>query len=114
MIELIEHKHQESCDDVASRFAVSCENYKTKVFVICDRDIVKEVTGSLSNEDKDELINDLIYTMSELSRDCELATDRLLKEEDIRRKIMKIIYDQVCTITSYRKALEEKYSEELK
>lgn len=48
-----------------SRFLVSCENYESKVF-INNGSKYKEVTSELSEKDKDELIDDLIYAISDL------------------------------------------------
>lgn len=47
----------------ASRFLVSCEDYTTKVFINTGKEY-KEVTDTLSDNDKDELISDLIYAVS--------------------------------------------------
>lgn len=52
----------------ASRFMVACEDYESKVF-IRDRNGIKEVTGSMNNEDKNELISDLIYVVSKLVKE---------------------------------------------
>lgn len=49
----------------ASRFMVACEDYESKVF-IRDRNGIKEVTESMNDEDKNELISDLIYVVSKL------------------------------------------------
>ena len=49
----------------ASRFLVSCEDYKSKVFINNGKEY-KEVTNELSEEDKTELIDDLIYAISDL------------------------------------------------
>lgn len=48
-----------------SRFLVSCENYKSKVFINNGREY-KEVTNELSEDDKTELIDDLIYAITDL------------------------------------------------
>lgn len=50
----------------ASRFLVSCENYESKVFIINNERKYKEVTNELSEKDKDELIDDLIYAITDL------------------------------------------------
>lgn len=47
----------------ASRFLVSCENYESKVFIINNERKYKEVTNELTEEDKTELIDDLIYAL---------------------------------------------------
>lgn len=52
----------------ASRFLVSCEDYTTKVFINTGKEY-KEVTDTLSDSDKDELISDLIYAVSKLVKD---------------------------------------------
>lgn len=52
----------------ASRFLVSCDDYTTKVFINTEKEY-KEVTNTLSNSDKDELISDLIYAISKLVKD---------------------------------------------
>lgn len=48
-----------------SRFLVSCEDYNSKVFINNGKEY-KEVTNELSEDDKDELIDDLIYAVSDL------------------------------------------------
>ena len=48
-----------------SRFLVSCEDYKSKVF-INNGEEYKEVTNELSEDDKIELIDDLIYAITDL------------------------------------------------
>ena len=48
-----------------SRFWVACENYESKVFII-DNGKYKEVTNELSEDDKTELIDDLIYAIYDL------------------------------------------------
>ncbi len=48
-----------------SRFFVSCEDYNSKVFINNGKEY-KEVTNELSEDDKDELIDDLIYAVSDL------------------------------------------------
>lgn len=52
----------------ASRFMVTCEDYESKVF-IRDRNGIKEVTESMNDEDKNELISDLIYVVSKLVKE---------------------------------------------
>ena len=49
----------------ASRFMVACEDYESKVF-IRDRNCIKEVTESMNDEDKNELI---IYVVSKLVKE---------------------------------------------
>ena len=48
-----------------SRFLVSCVDFVSKVFVNNGKEY-KEVTNELSEDDKDELISDLIYAISDL------------------------------------------------
>ena len=48
-----------------SRFLVSCENYESKVFINNGKEY-KEVTHDLSEYDKNELIDDLIYAITDL------------------------------------------------
>lgn len=50
-----------------SRFLVSCENYESKVFINNGREY-KEVTNELSEDDKTELIDDLIYAITDLMK----------------------------------------------
>ena len=50
-----------------SRFLVSCEDYSSKVFVNNGKEY-KEVTNELSEDDKAELIDDLIYAISDLMK----------------------------------------------
>lgn len=52
----------------SSRFLVSCEDYTSKVFINTGKEY-KEVTDTLSESDKDELISDLIYAISDLLND---------------------------------------------
>lgn len=52
----------------ASRFLVSCDDYTTKAFINTGKEY-KEVTNTLSDSDKDELISDLIYAVSKLVKD---------------------------------------------
>lgn len=52
----------------ASRFLVSCNDYTTKVFINTGKEY-KEVTDTLSDSDKDELISDLIYTINKSVKD---------------------------------------------
>lgn len=47
----------------ASRFLVTCDNYESKVFIINDERKYKEVTNELTEDDKNELIEDLIYEL---------------------------------------------------
>ncbi|MFR4368981.1 MAG: hypothetical protein ACLT4F_09390 [Clostridia bacterium] len=48
-----------------SRLLVSCENYESKVFINNGKEY-KEVTHDLSEDDKNELIDDLIYAITDL------------------------------------------------
>lgn len=52
----------------ASRFLVSCRDYTIKVFINTRKEY-KDVTNTLSNSNKDELISDLIYAISKLVKD---------------------------------------------
>lgn len=47
----------------SSRFLVSCDNYESKVFVINNERKYKEVTNELTEDDKTELIDELIYAL---------------------------------------------------
>ena len=49
----------------SSRFLVSCEDYTSKVFITNGKEY-KEITNELTEGDKDELIDDLIYAISDL------------------------------------------------
>ena len=49
----------------SSRFLVACDNYDSKVFII-DSGKYKEVTNELSEADKAELIDYLIYAINDL------------------------------------------------
>lgn len=51
-----------------SRFLISCDNYTSKVYT-CDNNRYKEVTKELSDEEKDELIDDLIYAISDILKE---------------------------------------------
>lgn len=48
-----------------SMFYVSCEDYSSKVFVYNGKEF-EEVTSNLSEDEKDTLIDDLIYAISDL------------------------------------------------
>lgn len=48
-----------------SRFLVSCDNNESKVFINNGKSY-EEVTEKLSESDKDELIDDLIYAIVDL------------------------------------------------
>lgn len=54
-----------------SRFLVSCEDYTSKVFINNGKEY-KDVTNELSEDDKDELIDDLIYAISDLLKKQDL------------------------------------------
>lgn len=49
----------------SSRFLVSCGDYTSKVFINNGKEY-KEITNELTEDDKDELIDDLIYAISDL------------------------------------------------
>ena len=49
----------------SSRFLVSCGYYTSKVFINNGNEY-KEITNELTEDDKDELIDDLIYAISDL------------------------------------------------
>lgn len=49
----------------SSRFLVSCEDYTSKVFITNGKEY-KEITNELTEDDKNELIDDLIYAISDL------------------------------------------------
>lgn len=49
----------------SSRFLVSCEDYTSKVFINNGKEY-KDITNELTEDDKDELIDDLIYAISDL------------------------------------------------
>lgn len=61
-----------------SRFLVSCENYEPKVFVNNGKEF-QEITSELSEDDKDELIDDLIYAINDLlkSQDIEESNENI-------------------------------------
>lgn len=50
----------------ASKYCVDCENYESKVYVRTSPTDFKEVTNDLTDEDKDELIDDLIYAIHDI------------------------------------------------
>lgn len=56
----------------SSRFLVSCENYESKVFINNGTEY-EDVTNKLSEDDKSELIDDLIYAISDLLKNNENA-----------------------------------------
>ena len=62
----------------ASRFRVSHDDDNYHVFTRC-RNEYKEVTNQLSGNEKDELIDDLIYCMQELMKNDKLNTQVLEK-----------------------------------
>ena len=51
----------------SSRFLVSCEDYESKVFINNGKEY-KEVTNELSEDEKTELISDLIYAIADLMK----------------------------------------------
>lgn len=57
-----------------SRYLVSCEDYTSKVFMNNGKEY-KEVTNELSEDEKDELIDDLIYAISDLLKTKTLDDD---------------------------------------
>ena len=58
-----------------SRFLVSCENYESKLF-IKNRKEYKEVTNELSEDDKTELIDDLIYAITDLMKNIDKKNEQ--------------------------------------
>lgn len=50
----------------ASKYCVDCKNYESKVYVRTSPTDFKEVTKDLTDEDKDELIDDLIYAIHDI------------------------------------------------
>ena len=57
----------------ASRFLVSLDkDYEAKVFIINNDRKYKEVTNELSEDDKDELIGDLVYAITDLMKNINL------------------------------------------
>ena len=52
-----------------SRFLISSEDYNSKVFINNGKEY-EEVTNKLSENDKDELIDDLIYVISDLMKNA--------------------------------------------
>ena len=52
-----------------SRFLISCEDYNSKVFINNGKEY-EEVTNKLSEDDKTELIDDLIYAISDLVKNA--------------------------------------------
>lgn len=71
-----------------SRFLVSCENYKSKVFINNGREY-KEVTNELSEDDKTELIDDLIYAIIDLMNDNEMDNVNILNNKNIEPVLLK-------------------------
>lgn len=64
-----------------SRFLVSCENYESKVFINNGKEF-QEITSELSEDDKDELIDDLIYAINDLlkSQDIEESNENIERD----------------------------------
>lgn len=50
----------------ASKYCVDCENYESKVYIRTSPTDFKEVTNDLTDEDKNELIDDLIYAIHDV------------------------------------------------
>ena len=67
-----------------SRFLVSCENYESKVFINNGKEF-QEITSELSEDDKDELIDDLIYAINDLLKSQEIEESVNESNEDIER-----------------------------
>lgn len=97
-----------------SMFYVSCEDYSSKVFVYNGKEF-EEVTSNLSEDEKDTLIDDLIYAISDLvknqaqekQQNNEKAITINLSESDLKR-INDILgttsYDDICT--AYTEAMD--------
>lgn len=67
-----------------SRFLVSCENYESKVFINNGKEF-QEITSELSEDDKDELIDDLIYAINDLLKSQEIEENVNESNENIER-----------------------------
>lgn len=67
-----------------SRFLVSCENYESKVFINNGKEF-QEITSELSEDDKDELIDDLIYAINDLLKSQEIEESVNESNENIER-----------------------------
>ena len=97
-----------------SMFYVSCEDYSSKVFVYNGKEF-EEVTSNLSEDEKDTLIDDLIYAISDLVKNQaqekqqsnEKAITINLSESDLKR-INDVLgttsYDDICT--AYTEAMD--------
>lgn len=97
-----------------SMFYVSCEDYSSKVFVNNGK-AFEEVTSNLSEDEKDTLIDDLIYAISDLvknqaqekQQNNEKAITINLSESDLKR-INDVLgttsYDDICT--AYTEAMD--------
>lgn len=78
----------------ASRFRVSYENDEYKVFEL-GRDGITEVTNTMNDEDKDELIDDLIYAVSELLKERS-------KVQKNKSDLMEVIHSLAWRIAQYQ------------
>lgn len=67
-----------------SRFLVSCENYESKVIINNGKEF-QEITSELSEDDKDELIDDLIYAINDLLKSQEIEESVNESNENIER-----------------------------
>lgn len=105
-----------------SMFYVSCEDYSSKVFVYNGKEF-EEVTSNLSEDEKDTLIDDLIYAISDLvknqaqekQQNNEKAITINLSESDLKR-INDVLgttsYDDICT--AYTEAMDIMLEKEFK
>ena len=62
-----------------SRFLVKYENYESKVFTM-DNKRLTDITSTLTEDEKDELIDDLIYAINDLLNNKKDKTEKALKE----------------------------------
>lgn len=75
-----------------SRFLVSCENYEAKLFIKNGKEY-KEVTNELSEDDKTELIDDLIYAITDLMKNID-------KENEQTKDILDDDIESCCRCNS--------------
>ena len=94
-----------------SRFLISCEDYNSKVFINNGKEY-EEVTNKLSEDDKTELIDDLIYAISDLMKNAskEKTEDIDLEKPQHFTKEQALWIKKYCSIKNrevYNQAIDD-------
>ena len=94
-----------------SRFLISCEDYNSKVFINNGKEY-EEVTNKLSEDDKTELIDDLIYAISDLVKNAskEKTEDIDLEKPQHSTKEQALWIKKYCSIKNrevYNQAIDD-------